>query len=126
MLTYIMDYKEKYEKYKTKYLRLKKKLSNNQNGGSLNDKPNLYLFKAEWCGHCNNFKSDWEKLQNNNKLKKQINFITMDSTINKKEISEWKIEGYPTIILKKGNNAIEYVGKRSVESIEDFLKKNIN
>lgn len=120
-----MDYKLKYEKYKAKYLALKNKLNINQLGGS-SEKPELYLFKAEWCGHCKNFKSDWEKLKENPNLKEKVNFITMDSDKNKKEIDEWKIMGFPTIILKKGDNAIEYDGSRSVNAIEQFIKKNIN
>jgi thiol-disulfide isomerase/thioredoxin len=118
-----MDYKLKYEKYKFKYMKLKKKLTFNQNGGSL--KPELYLFKAEWCGHCNKFKPEWEKLINNDNLKNKINFITMDSEINKTEMAEWKIEGFPTIILKINNNAIEYSGNRTVNAIEEFIHNNI-
>ena len=125
MLTYIMDYKLKYEKYKAKYLALKNKLNISQLGGS-SEKPELYLFKAEWCGHCKNFKPEWGKLKKNSKLKEKVNFITMDSDINQKEINEWKIEGFPTIILKKGSNAIEYNGNRTVEEIENFIKENIN
>lgn len=120
-----MDYKSKYEKYKIKYFELKNKLISNQNGGSLK-KPELYLFKAEWCGHCQNFKPEWEKLIKNNNFKNKINFITMDSDKNKKEINEWKIEGYPTIIFKKDNKAIEYAGNRSINAIEKFINENIN
>jgi len=118
-----MDYKLKYEKYKLKYINLKNNLTFNQNGGST--KPTLYLFKAEWCGHCNRFKSEWEKLINNDILKKEINFITMDSEINKTEMNEWKIEGFPTIILQMNNNAIEYSGNRTFNEIEKFIYKNI-
>jgi hypothetical protein len=103
-----MDYKLKYEKYKLKYLTLKTQIEkiNNQSGGSSNKKPELYLFKAEWCGHCKNFKDEWEKLKDDKKLNSKVEFITMDSDKNAKEIKEWKIEGFPTIILKKENNAI--------------------
>jgi len=120
-----MNYKLKYEKYKTKYLELKKIIAINQNGGS-SKKPELYLFKAEWCGHCKNFKPEWNKLINNNNLKEKVNFITLDSDTNKKEFTEWKIEGFPTIILKKGDTSIEYNGERSVNNIEKFIKTNIN
>ena len=124
MLTYIMNYKLKYQKYKAKYLALRNELYVNQSGGS--NKPELYLFKAEWCGHCKNFISDWEKLKEDPKLKNKINFITMDSEIDKKIINEWDIKGFPTIILKKGTNAIEYNGNRSINNIQTFINKNIN
>ena len=121
-----MDYKLKYEKYKLKYLQLKEQFNMIQQTGGKANKPELYLFKAEWCGHCKNFKPEWNKLQENGKLSNKINFITMDSEKNKKQIEEWKIEGFPTIILKQGNNAVEYDGQRSAKEIESFLDKNIN
>jgi protein disulfide-isomerase A6 len=122
-----MDYKLKYEKYKIKYFALKNKLNiNNQNGGSSSSKPTLYLFKAEWCGHCKMFKDDWEKLQGNSELKKKVNFVTIDSDKNKKEIKQWDVQGFPTLILKTGDKAIEYGDNRTVENITEFLNKNTN
>ena len=120
-----MNYKIKYEKYKFKYLELKSNLNISQQGGSYK-KPELYLFKANWCGYCTNFKPVWETLQNSN-LKEKVNFYTLDDNTDKEIISEWKINGYPTIILKKGDNdEIEYNGERSLTKIEEFINKNIN
>ena len=123
MLTYIMEYKSKYEKYKTKYLELKKTIDVNQSGGS---KPELYLFKADWCGHCKAFKDDWDALSKNPSLNKKINFITMDSNDNKDEIKEWKVVGFPTLILKNGSEAFEYGGNRTVDDVKSFIEKHIN
>jgi protein disulfide-isomerase A6 len=120
-----MDYKLKYEKYKFKYLELKNMLALNQNGGTLN-KPELYLFKAEWCGHCRNFKPAWEKLINNNNLKEKVNFITIDSDIDATKINEWNISSFPTIILKKDNKAIEYSGDRTLHALQNFINDNTN
>ena len=119
-----MDYLQKYQKYKLKYLNIKLLHENNNNQIGGNNKKELYLFKAEWCGHCRSFKEDWNKLQNNNDLKNKISFITMDSDLNQKEIKEWNIEGFPTIILKSGENAIEYNGKRNLDNIIDFINDN--
>lgn len=109
-----MNYREKYLKYKSKYLQLKASLKEMHGG---NDKT-LYLFKAEWCGHCVNFKPVWNELQKTEK----INFVTYDADTHKDEIKNFKIEGYPTLILKKGNEAVEYSGGRTVEDIKDFIK----
>jgi len=116
-----MDYFQKYQKYKSKYLNAKL-LTANQVGGK--NSKELYLFKAEWCGHCKSFKNDWTKLQNDTELKNKINFITMDSEINKNEIKEWNVEGYPTIILKSGDKAVEYNGPRNIDNIKEFISKN--
>ena len=118
-----MDYKLKYIKYKNKYLTLKNK-QRIQMGGS-NEKPELYLFKANWCGHCSKFKPTWAELQNSN-LKNKINFITFDDELNKDEIATNKINGYPTIMLKFKNKSIEYEGARTLNAIEKFVNEHIN
>ena len=50
----------------------------------------------------------------------------MDSDKNKKEIEEWEVKGFPTLILKTGNKAIEYSDNRTVDAITEFLNKNTN
>ena len=124
MLTYIMDYQLKYEKYKAKYLELINELHVNQSGGS-SKKPELYLFKADWCLHCKQFKQKWINLSNSS-LTKKVNFITLDEKINRKQIDEWGINGFPTLILKNGHNAIEYTGEKTENNIINFINKNIN
>ena len=115
----------KYEKYKQKYLILKNSMKLKQLGGS-NSKPQLYLFKANWCGHCKNFIPEWDKLKEDSNLNNKVEFITMDSEKNATEIKEWEIKGFPTLILKKGNDAIEYNDNRSYKDIVKFINKNIN
>lgn len=105
---------KKYKLYKIDY-------SNMCGGGNGND-INLYLFKADWCGHCKHFKPIWENLQNFNS---NINYITYDADIDKNEIKKYKIDGYPTLILVVNNNATEYQGPRTQKAIEHFLQKYI-
>jgi len=113
------NYTNKYLKYKEKYLHLKKlEQKLNMKGGG--DKKTLALFKAEWCGHCIGFKETWNKLKDNNQ---NINFVTYDSEKNSNEIKKYKIEGFPTLILLSNNKAIEYVGPRNKEAIEEFIKQ---
>lgn len=90
-----------------------------QIGGA--EKAQVYLFKAEWCGHCKGFKSTWEKIQKD--LKGKYEFITFDSDNDKKEISQWGIKGFPTIIKKVNNNAEEYLGPRDEISVKEFIEK---
>ena len=122
-----MDYKLKYIKYKSKYLNL----LDNQLGGSLSkqsnqSKPDVYLFKAEWCGHCKNFKPEWKKIMADNALSKKVNFITIDSEKNKNDIAKWQIKGFPTIILKKNDKLIEYDNHRTFEGIKNFINEHVN
>lgn len=114
-----MNYHDKYLKYKSKYLKLKslEESQNNMIGGS--NMNTIYLFKAEWCGHCQGFKPTWEKLQN--KLSNKINFVTYDSEKDSSLMEKYKIKGFPTLIMKVGDKAIEYVGSRDYESVKDFI-----
>jgi len=120
-----MNYQEKYLKYKAKYLKLKSKEKalvglNMSGGGNKQDKPTLYLFKAEWCPHCQDFKSTWKNLESN--MKSKVDFVMFDSEANASEIKEYNIEGFPTLILKAGGKAIEYVGPRDFESVKEFIE----
>jgi thiol-disulfide isomerase/thioredoxin len=116
------NYRNKYLKYKEKYLNLK----NIQSGGkNTENKHTLYLFKADWCGHCNAFKNNWEELKKDKELSNKINFITVDSN-DKSKINQWKISGYPTIIFHKNeSDAIEYNDNRDVNSIKKFINSHI-
>lgn len=151
----IHDYKAKYMKYKTKYLQFKqlnqlKIKQHNLVGGKdtkttdtskttdttkTNEPIELYLFKAEWCGHCVAFKSGWAELKNkyvhsnaniNSKynVNANVKFIEYDADNNKDKMKEWGIQGFPTIFLKKGDKAYEYNGPREVESIMKFIKEH--
>jgi len=112
----------KYIKYKTKYLNISQKSNILQKGGKSNKDTELYLFKAEWCGHCKNFMPIWDQISKDSELNNKIEFIKYDSDQHKKEINEWNIKGFPTIILKKNDKAIEYNGPRKLENIKEFIK----
>jgi thiol-disulfide isomerase/thioredoxin len=116
-----MDYHDKYLKYKNKYLKLKflEQKNSTMHGGSNPAKATLNLFKAEWCGHCINFKPIWEKIQT--EKSNNISFKSYDADKDKQAIKSFNIEGFPTLILTQGNKAIEYVGNRDYDSIIEFI-----
>ena len=124
----------KYLKYKIKYQQLKNNLLN-QTGGKQNDNfyynqqkindknPTLYLFKASWCGHCVAFRENWNALSE--KFKNKINFVLYDSDKNNKEMKEWRVNKYPTLILRNGTSASEYNGDRDIDSLIKFINNQI-
>jgi len=113
------DYHKLYLKYKSKYMQLKLQ---NMKGGNGNNMNTLFLFKADWCGHCRGFKPTWEKLQND--MSDKINFVTYDADKNKDKINEYKIDGFPTLVLKtKDNKAVEYVGSRDLDALKEFINQ---
>jgi protein disulfide-isomerase len=128
----------KYLKYKIKYYQLKQKINkqiNKQNGGASEgdnyfnqkevneNKPSIYLFKASWCGHCINFRETWNALAD--KFHDKINFISYDSKNDSKKMKEWRVEGFPTLIFRKGTSATEYNGDRDIDSLINFIKNQI-
>lgn len=143
-----MDSYRKYFKYKTKYLKYKFKIDNKINliGGSIptfyfghdNEddidkyKISIYLFKADWCGHCNNFKKVWNKVGESFQDDK-INFIAYDSEKNKQIIDTFKIQGYPTILIRinnstnngTNNDTTEYNGGRDEDTFINYIEKLI-
>jgi len=114
-------YEQKYLKYKAKYLALK----NNQSmKGGAPLKPEISLYKANWCGHCKMFMPVWEKLQENYKSSK-IKFTTYDSEKHKEHIEKMNIQGFPTIHIMSGGSIEEYNGDRTYEGLEQKIKSFI-
>jgi len=76
----------------------------------------VILFHADWCGHCQAFKPQWEALK---PILDQagIKHSEYEDKKNKDKIKEAKIEGYPTIRIKKDNEEYEYMGPRSAIDI---------
>ena len=103
---------------KSKYIQLKGEHINLQNGG-YNNKKDVFLFKAEWCPHCKNFLPTWKELKKN--LGQKYNFTIYDSDKNKNEIEQWKIQGFPTVIVKNKEQAYEYVGSYQYDNVLNFI-----
>ena len=49
-------------------------------------------------------------------------FMNQIITRNKDEIAEWNVEGFPTIIVKKENEAMEYLGPNEYNAVLDFIQ----
>lgn len=109
---------QKYLKYKNKYNSLKSK-NLNQTGGS-NMKKEIFLFKADWCPHCQGFLPTWKELEKNNRDK--YDFVIYDGETNKEKVKEWGVEGFPTIMVKKGDKAYEHLGPNTYETVLEFIE----
>lgn len=81
-------------------------------------KPTLLLFFAEWCGHCRRFAPIWNKL-NIAIDKNKMNLLKIDSE--NPVTKDFKIAGFPTLILINNNEGITYEGPRTLEDILGFL-----
>ena len=98
--------------------RLIKAKKSNLIGG--NNKVDIMLFKADWCGHCKNFKPVWDKISE--AYNKKFNFIVYDADKQREKFEEYKVDAFPTVIIKNGNNKMQYDGDRTVDDFSNFLQ----
>ena len=90
----------------------------------------IYLFTVTWCPHSKKASPVWEEIkkeyndQTFNGYK--LNFIEVDGEENPELADKYKVEGYPTIKLIKGNQIIEYDAKPSVEHLKEFLNSTLS
>ena len=89
----------------------------------------LYLFYTEWCPHCKKTKPEWKRLKNeigeNRVNGVKINFIEVDCDEDQATANKFKVEGYPTIKLVRGNKIIEYDAKPQFDTLMQFVNTSL-
>lgn len=95
----------------------------------------LYFMFAEWCPYSKKVMPIWNKLKEKYNRKKVNNYAVifkeLDGDKNEKEIDEFskrfnkKIDGYPTIILIKQNEVIEFDAEPTEENLTAFIEKTL-
>ena len=90
----------------------------------------LYIFTVNWCPHSKKAIPIWEQLKaeysNKTFNNYNINFIQVDGEENPTLADKYKVEGYPTIKMVKGNQVIEYDAKPSLEHLKEFLNSTLS
>lgn len=86
----------------------------------------FYFFYTDWCPHCKKAKPEVEKLKQTYSNGQKINgytlsFVDVDCEAQPDIANEFKIEGYPTIKLIKGNQVIDFDAKPEYKTFEQFL-----
>lgn len=87
----------------------------------------MALFYAEWCGHCKNFKPDWEKVKNQldqtriNGVK--INMVSIDCDKEGDLAKQYDVADFPTIKCITKDKVIEYDEDRSAEAVTKFVRE---
>jgi len=88
---------------------------------------------ANWCGHCQSLKPEWEKMKKDltSKMKKMkkysIEFVEIEEQEQDK-LAEFKerfpnlsVNGYPTIFKSYGNGLEYYQGERRADKMGNWL-----
>ena len=82
-----------------------------------------FLF-ANWCHHCMTFKSEWATLKSKSAEHgiKCVEYEDTDPTM-PSDLRN-KIQGYPTIIINIDDKEYDYNGKRTADSIIEYVNSN--
>lgn len=87
----------------------------------------VVICKADWCGHCQKAAPEFEKLVSASPLKlsngKVATVKMLDADKDKDEISKYNVRGFPTILIVKDGENIEYPGERTYDGVLDFMNK---
>tara|TARA_R110002073_G_scaffold123611_4_gene267324 strand:- start:14785 stop:15306 length:522 start_codon:yes stop_codon:yes gene_type:complete len=103
-------------------------LNSDNIGNFANNMPNagniFIAFLAPWCGHCTNFKPEWETIkQHLNTLKGDAggHIVTVDDNL-MKQLPCKQPSGFPTLSLYNGKEWKEdYNGARSKDELVEYL-----
>lgn len=84
-------------------------------------------YHADYCGHCQRMKPEWERFVNKMKKNRNINIADIESKMIPQMKEQPKIMGFPTIKYYHNNmDVADHDGDRTCDGFEQFTKKNIN
>jgi len=99
---------------------------NNNSIENFTGNKSIEYYYMNGCSHCEKFNVSgiWEELKNT--YGKNIEFNKYENREHPDRVAKYNITGFPTIIITNNGNIIEeYVGNRSKEDLEKFIKRNI-
>ena len=90
----------------------------------------LVFFYADWCGHCQRFKPEWNKFKNqmnNKKINGKVLVIMECSSDEEDLMKEYDINGYPTLKLldANGREIKEFSDQRNSANLKNFVNSNM-
>jgi thiol-disulfide isomerase/thioredoxin len=85
----------------------------------------IVLYYADWCGHCQAMKPEWQKVVGKLKDSGKINIADVKSEVIDQLEHKPQIEGFPTIkIYNNGKETAKFEDERSADKIEKFAIDN--
>lgn len=105
-------------------------VTNNEftNDGAI-ESADIYFFYTTWCPHCKTAKPIWEdfkkQIGDNTVNGIKLNFFEVDCDKDTATSDKFKVKGFPTIKLLKGNQIIEYDAKPNVATLIEFVNTSL-
>lgn len=85
-------------------------------------RPAFVEFYAPWCGHCKEFKGEYEELAEAMGAHPELLLVKVDAEANKEIAERFGVEGFPTLMFLPVDGEAElYDGERTAEDIREFL-----
>lgn len=90
----------------------------------------IMLFYADWCPHCKSSKPVWESIKSiyenknvngYNVMFTEVNCTDTDNPTTEKIMNQYKIKGFPTILLVKDNQVIQFDGSINKNNLDEFI-----
>lgn len=90
----------------------------------------LYIFVANWCPHCTKAKPQWNSFVQSYNGKSvnghTVQCTTVDCTDGTNPlIQKYQIQGYPTLIMMKGGQRIDFDSKITEDNLIQFVNATL-
>jgi thiol-disulfide isomerase/thioredoxin len=86
------------------------------------------MYYVDWCPHCKTAKPIFTDFMGSGTVTvngKPVKCTMVNAETNPEVVKELNVKGYPSFLLSKGSQIVEFNGPRTVEGFMDFLKQNI-
>ena len=88
----------------------------------------VVICKADWCGHCKTAAPEFQKLLSASPITlkdgSKATVKILDADKDKSEVAQYKVKGFPSILVVDGGQTTEYPGPRTSSGVIDFLNSN--
>ena len=90
----------------------------------------VFLFVyAKWCGYCTGLMDDWLELEEycattyGDKVK--IKKVDSEGSLKDELPALYQVKGFPTLLMIKGSEIVEYNGDRALEPLKKEVAKHV-
>jgi thiol-disulfide isomerase/thioredoxin len=88
-------------------------------GGNTGGTGFVYIFYADWCGHCKRSMPDFKELEK--MFPSKVKLLNSEDPENENLKNKFRVRGFPTIVASSG---VEFNEERSLDNLINFVKQN--